>query len=793
MFGIGKKPTDRRRKVHRERAESSASLWERFRQRVGWWSAAVTLVFFLIVAAIALYGRPALGYRVGQTIDHPINARVSFPRVDEKQTQRAREAAKAATPSHYRVNVESIARIRGELQNLYQAAKGAESLEGFAPMAAEKQWTVTPEAFDELRRLSDEAGGERYAASLDALQRRLEEEYTFQPAAEKDRQPPSNARVARVLPHRPTAEGEEPDSAEAEPIDVAITQLIPISNPTIIEAQAERLASRTFLPPLRSTVAPILARHLGSEPILLFDQAATKAATDAAFEGVGKVVIEYKKGDQLLSPAPGEERLELNQEHVQLLQLEHEAYLRVLADKTDTGEGARLRRQRWLAQAGTAMIIALWTFALFTYVHKYQPRILAVPSRTLAFTVLLLTVLGASKVIDAHFAYDELAIGPMLLAAAILVIAYQQRSAMSVSAMASLLVVFMVRGDLATLVLLATGTTVVTLTLANVRTRTRIIGSGLLTAVAVAVVCLALGMIEGQQSEFIIRRGIVAAGTALMAALVIHASLPFIERAFKIATPLTLQEWGDATRPLLQRLAQEAPGTYNHSLVLATMAGAACEAIGANALLARVGALYHDIGKIPKKEYFAENQEGSISRHEHLSPTMSLLIIVGHVKDGVEMAREYGLPRILRQFIEEHHGTTVVRYFHHVASEKQPQIASGRHDREVPEAEFRYPGPKPRSKESAILMLCDGVEGAVRALPEPTPGRIEGIVHAVLMDRLNDGQFDDCEIMLRELHGVEQSLVKSLCRFYHGRVAYPKGTPKPGKAAEGEPAARSAG
>ena len=514
---------------------------------------------------------------------------------------------------------------------------------------------------------------------------------------------------------------------------------------------------------------------------------------DAAFDSVKDVVIQYKKGDQLVSPMPGEERLALNQEHLQLLQLEHGAYLRMLDSDTAGGEGLKLREQRRLTHAGTAIVVALLTLTLFAYVRHYQPRILEVRARTVAFTVLLLVVLAASKVIDARFDYRELAIGPMLLAAATLIIAYQQRFASGISAIASLFVVITIRADVGMLVLLITGATVITLTLVNIRTRTRIITSGVLAAAAVAIVCLAFGLIKGHQTEFIMRRAAIAAGTALMAALIIHASLPFIERAFRIATPLTLQEWGDATKPLLQRLAQEAPGTYNHSLVLGTMASAACEAIGANGLLARVGALYHDIGKILKKDYFAENQEASISRHDNLSPTMSLLIIVGHVKDGIEMAKEYGLPRVLRQFIEEHHGTTVVRFFHHAASEKQPHIASGKHDREVPDTEFRYPGPKPRGKESAILMLSDGVEGAVRALAEPTAGRIETMVHSVLVDRLNDGQFDDCEITLRELHRVEQSLVKSLCRFYHGRVAYPKGEPKQEKTAQNDQAVRSAG
>jgi len=268
-----------------------------------------------------------------------------------------------------------------------------------------------------------------------------------------------------------------------------------------------------------------------------------------------------------------------------------------------------------------------------------------------------------------------------------------------------------------------------------------------------------------------------AGGSALFAGFIVQGILPNFERIFGVATSMTLLEWCDASRPLLRRLAQETPGTYSHSLVLSQMAEEACGAIGARGLLARVGALYHDIGKVQKPVYFVENQEASMNRHDRLSPTMSLLIIVGHVKDGIEMAKAYGLPRILHQFIAEHHGTTVVRYFHYMASEAAAKNSKtkGRHDREVPESEFRYAGPKPRSKESAMLMLCDGCEGAVRALSEPTPGRIESTVHQVVMDRLNDGQFDDCDITLRELKLVEQSIVKSLCAIHHGRIKYPKG------------------
>jgi putative nucleotidyltransferase with HDIG domain len=232
---------------------------------------------------------------------------------------------------------------------------------------------------------------------------------------------------------------------------------------------------------------------------------------------------------------------------------------------------------------------------------------------------------------------------------------------------------------------------------------------------------------------------------------------------------MTLLEWCDPNRPLLRMLAADSPGTYNHSLLVGTLADAAAEAIEANGLLARSGAYYHDIGKVNKPEYFVENQALDMgNRHERLSPAMSHLIIIGHVKDGIEMAKEYGLPANLHSFIPEHHGTTLVEYFFHAANRARKPG-----DAEVSDVEFRYPGPKPQSRETAIVMLCDGVEGAVRAMPEPTPGRIEDTVARIVQKRLMDGQFDECELTFRDLEIIRRTLVKTLCSIYHARIVYP--------------------
>ena len=205
--------------------------------------------------------------------------------------------------------------------------------------------------------------------------------------------------------------------------------------------------------------------------------------------------------------------------------------------------------------------------------------------------------------------------------------------------------------------------------------------------------------------------------------------LPTIERLFGITTGMTLAELRDPKQPLLRQLQQKAPGTYNHSLQVANIAEAAAEAIGADGLLVYVGALYHDVGKMNKPEYFIENQIDGYNKHEKLSPAMSLLVIVGHVKDGIELAREYNLPRPIIHFVESHHGTTLVEYFYHAA---RTQAAEEPDKETVEEVRFRYPGPKPHTKEAAILMLSDAVESATRAMKEPNPSRIESLVREVV-------------------------------------------------------------
>jgi cyclic-di-AMP phosphodiesterase PgpH len=243
--------------------------------------------------------------------------------------------------------------------------------------------------------------------------------------------------------------------------------------------------------------------------------------------------------------------------------------------------------------------------------------------------------------------------------------------------------------------------------------------------------------------------------------------LPLLESLFGITTDLRLLELSNQNLPLLKRLSLEAPGTYQHSLAVSNLAEAGADAVGANALLLRVCAYYHDVGKLVKPEYFVENQRGP-NPHDGLTPSMSALVIISHVKEGLEVARKAKLPLAVRQAIGTHHGTKLIRYFHSRAKER-----NGSSKEEVRESDYRYPGPKPHSKELGILLLADAVEAAGRTLEYPTPPKIQGMIDRIFSDTLADGQLDSSELTFRELERIASAFLWVLQNMYHHRIDYP--------------------
>jgi putative nucleotidyltransferase with HDIG domain len=444
-----------------------------------------------------------------------------------------------------------------------------------------------------------------------------------------------------------------------------------------------------------------------------------------------------------------------------------------------------------------AVIVILISLAGALYIYHYQKRMIYNHARILVLIGMFLLLLASAKFITAkltelqteHTPYAWVT-GTAVIAAIILTIAYNQRFAIGISIIYCLLACFaaeplLVNGQYQLMkidlfVIMIAGVFTCCMALKEIRTRIKLLQVSALAGVIVFITAASLEtLFRGTNINKAFVNAGLHAGVTVAVGLLIQSLLPLIERAFRIATSMTLLDYSDANQPLLKKLAMEAPGTFSHSLLIGSIAEAAAEAIGRNGLLCRVGAYYHDIGKMNKAHYFIENEISSASRHKELSPTMSHLIIIGHVKDGIEMAREYNLPSVLRQFIETHHGTTVVEHFYNEAKKLTNRKTKRKTANEPSESEFRYPGPKPRTKEAAIVMLADTVEGAVRSLPEITPTKIETVVHNMSMRRLQDGQFDECDMSLRELSQIEASISKTLAAHYHSRIAYPKAPDEP--------------
>jgi len=303
----------------------------------------------------------------------------------------------------------------------------------------------------------------------------------------------------------------------------------------------------------------------------------------------------------------------------------------------------------------------------------------------------------------------------------------------------------------------------------NIRKRLRIIQAGLFVSLGMTLSIILLSFRPEVGFDSLYSPHLVPAlVNGILWSFFVAGILPLFEYLFKAVTNISLLEYSDFNHPLLKRLVLEAPGTYHHSLMVGNLAEVAAEAIGANSLLARVGSYYHDIGKLHKPEYFSENLDKSISHHEQLKASMSKLVIINHIKEGVELATKYKLNRVLIDFIQQHHGTSLVFYFYRKALEGK--IADSE---EVKEEVFRYPGPKPQTKEIAIVLLADSVEAACRSLESPDAQRIEEVVNTVVNNKFIDGQLDECELTLRDLYKIAATFKRILTAIYHSRIEYP--------------------
>jgi len=707
----------------------------------------VLLAGALFAAALAMdvWTLEPVGYRVGGYVPRGVYARVPFKVVSEEKTEDKRRAAAEASPAVIVLNEPALSRIVSDLKSLTGALK-ATTQRTDLPEAVQRLFAIRPEEYAAIQPyLARATGADEYAQAVDRLRESLLTQYLL----DKD--------DFEHAYHRKGSEKGLVQIGEDTP-PVSKGRLLDLGDPRKRSGFLAE-ATATFPAPVRKPVAYYLSRSLTpAAGIFQLDLQATRAAEESARESVGPQFRAVPAGTLL---ARRTDRGGLSRSDFRRLEAEHSAFAAYQNTR-------RPWRVIWL-MLGRAGMIAGIVALLGLYVGKYRPRVVKSHWRGLAIVVLLALTLLLGKVMAGASGCPLLAVFGVFLASVILTIAYDQRFAFAVCGALVLLTALQLRLDTGSLLVLWAAAAAAVFQLREVRTRTKLIEAGVITGAVVFVGIWLISAAKDVPLAFALKDGGFAALAAVASGFVALGILPVVERVFHIATSLTLLEWCDTDKPLLKRLALEARGTHSHAVLLGSMCEAAAEAIGARGLLARVGAYYHDVGKVNKPEYFAENQSGPGSKHDRLSPAMSLLVIRGHVKDGLELARQFSLPHILHEFIASHHGTTLVEYFYHAATQQRKQDV----ERAPEEIEFRYPGPKPRSREAAILMLADASESAVRAMPEPTPGRIETQVHQVISKRLTDGQLDDCELRLQEVHAIEASLVRSISSAYHGRIMYP--------------------
>jgi cyclic-di-AMP phosphodiesterase PgpH len=749
--GKSKSSTTARRREVRKSVPRPVPRWlTALRRREVGWAALYIAMLVAVAGPVAVWIGGTTGYYPQQVLTEPVTVRVGFEREDVERTKELRDAARRNLPATYVADRAYLDSLTDRLNDLLALAEYDSADQ--VPPEYQQQVKLSDLVLRELKRyVKDKAPTEQWLADTRRFLQELFELAVLDPAdAHPSDDPVGLMPITIVHP--------DPVPGKAREQRLFGRRILTLTDTDRLEKEVE-FATRFFKGEhLRNTIVALVM--LQPKPTYHYDPKLTELRRDEAAAAVEKQIITYQP-NTVLFPAGSE----LTRDDVALIQSERRAYLNSLTPGKAT-----------LVLVSRLGLILLVGIAVWTYIFYYNDKIVRNPMRGLAITTLLL--LCQFLAVGLGRAYPQVLAAmttlPVLMAATVLVIVYDQRFALAMGGFLGLLILLSLDLSAEYVLVMMAGVGVAVALLREVRSRSKVVTVGLWSGLAMALTLLLVSVmthpLNVPNELWRIAWGAAAmVVTGLFAGGIVQWGLPAIEKVFRVTTAMTLKELNDASHPLLQRLAQEAPGTYQHSLRIADMAEAAAETIGADGLFCRVGAMYHDIGKINKPMYFIENQGGGPNRHDKLTPAMSLLIIVGHVKDGIEMAREYALPPTLRHFIESHHGTTLVEYFYHAA---RKQTEAG--DKPEPsEFEFRYPGPKPQTKEAAIMLLCDCVEGAARALPEPTPVRLEQVVNTLARKRLMDGQFDECNLTLSELHKIEKSIIKTLCAVYHGRIAYP--------------------
>lgn len=411
---------------------------------------------------------------------------------------------------------------------------------------------------------------------------------------------------------------------------------------------------------------------------------------------------------------------------------------------------------------GILAIILFLAFLLVLYIHQFCNKFLNGRKELILLCVIILLDLLAAFLLNP---FTPLII-PIFIAPMLISIMLDLRLGVVVNLLLTLAISLITKGDQGFLYTAIIGGTLSAFIVSGASQRSRVSASGLLIAVANAAVITIVNLLNKGSLPTIANEAALVAANGMMSTIFTIGTLPFFESTFNIITPLKLLELSNPNQPLIKRLLMEAPGTYHHSLMVGNLAEVATEAINGNSLLARVGAYYHDVGKLKRPNFFKENQL-SDNPHDRMTPNLSTLVITSHTSDGAEIAEKYKVPLAVREIIIQHHGTTLAAYFYYKA--KKADKADS-----VKQEDFRYQGPRPSSKEAAVVMLADSVEAAVRSMVDKTEGKMEGLIRKIIKDKLDDGQLDLCELTLKDLDTIAKAFMRVFGGYFHEREEYPE-------------------
>ena len=736
------------------------------------WGVLAYLLFVLVVGSTMYWTRGATKVDIGQIMRETRSSRVEFNTEDVQQTQMHREAARISVPRVYSADITVLEEIRSDLLNLPKTLAGVGSLDQVA-RDIRVRFGLNESAFVSLSAIANDDAlfaqwTQRVTKLNDILRRRPMLNRMAWQNATQDGQ---NTQIELRFPVLGPSDQSQPSTVERISRDDTI-------NIDKSDQLAAELARIVRISGFKAPGDDVVQNRLLSDPrpSFAYDATATTQAMDEASAKIPPVRRTITIGQRLFSRGDV-----LEQSALELVVQENNEY------KSQNANTARM----WLGLLSTFGMVGALGLLLSGYITRYCPRIARKPARIGWMTGMITTVIVCACVlslVDPRLIWLG-SITPVVLIAVLISIAYDQRTALAITGVTALIVAMSLRMHTGLLAIMLIGIAGSIAQLDDLRERRTLIRMSITIALALGLSAMLDQLISlptiGADGKTVMLAILGAGAQSFIAGLLVGGIglfiLPFIERMFDITTGMTLIELRDPKQPILRELQQRAPGTYNHSLNVASIAESAAESIGADALLTYVGCLYHDIGKMNKPMYFIENQSGGPNKHDKLTPAMSLLVIVGHVKDGSEMAREHGLPKSLRHFIEAHHGTTLVEYFYRRAREQASQVDEERSAEQIlqeaadqlpDEVDYRYPGPRPATKEVAITMLSDAVESATRTLTDPTPARIDALVRSLANKRLMDGQFDECDLTFHELSTICESISKTVASIYHGRIRY---------------------